>query len=345
MKTLTQYINEETSTFTFDELVFDYKHVEDIALRARKELGQKYGLDTGKTGVIQNAILIKMREERHTRKEFTDEDVMWFNRLDGSLKKNIDHEPVEFVEFLKNVYWKKLEERKLIEKIPMAKGRDWNYFMSAATREMINNYVYICEWLKNKDPKTVKAKEEKDNIISAITTILLDQTTDFHNDFIDRAEKWARLTHKKMTETYNKLKVKYDELTKQMRALGSSFSANSPELKEYEKLYDERNKFTKQMNKAKLISQKSVEDFVKESIKDAEDAFNKNITALAHKIAEKNLDVQTMKVDRIADDPKYFEMLISDGKIRLYARSIWAAEWSEKVTPHFRFIITDRKMK
>jgi hypothetical protein len=245
---------------------------------------------------------------------------------------------------LKKLYWQKLEDKKLVEKIPMAKGRDWNYFMTAAQREFINSYLFICEWLDSKDPEAIKAQLEKDNNIKSITTILINQTTDFHTEFINRADKWARLTHKKMTEVYEKYSEKYNELTAQMRALGTSFVSNSPEYEAYRKLYDERAVFTKAMNKARLVAQCSLDDFIKKTIAEAEETFNKNINTLAYKISEKNIDVQMMKVSHIEDDPKLFEMLISDGKIGLYARSIWAAEWSEKVTPHFRFIITDRKM-
>lgn len=45
-----------------DELIFDYKLVEDVALRWRREIGKKYGLDTGNRKEIQKAILIKMKE-------------------------------------------------------------------------------------------------------------------------------------------------------------------------------------------------------------------------------------------------------------------------------------------
>lgn len=45
-----------------DELIFDYKRVEDVALRWRKEIGKKYGLDTGNRKQIQKVILAKMQE-------------------------------------------------------------------------------------------------------------------------------------------------------------------------------------------------------------------------------------------------------------------------------------------
>lgn len=45
-----------------DELIFDYKRVEDVALRQRREIGKKYGLNTGNRKQIQKAILTKIQE-------------------------------------------------------------------------------------------------------------------------------------------------------------------------------------------------------------------------------------------------------------------------------------------
>jgi hypothetical protein len=50
------------------DLLFDYKRVEDVALRWRKEIGKKYGLETGNRKQIQKAILAKM-QELNTKKE------------------------------------------------------------------------------------------------------------------------------------------------------------------------------------------------------------------------------------------------------------------------------------
>jgi hypothetical protein len=44
------------------DLLFDYKQVEDDALRWRKEIGKKYGLETGNRKQIQKVILAKMQE-------------------------------------------------------------------------------------------------------------------------------------------------------------------------------------------------------------------------------------------------------------------------------------------
>lgn len=50
-----------------------------------------------------------------------------------------------------------------------------------------------------------------------------------------------------------------------------------------------------------------------------------------------------MKITRVASDPKFFDMMITDGEKNLHARSIFAAEFSVKMRPHFRFIITNAR--
>ena len=45
-----------------EDLLFDYKLVEDVALRWRREIGKKYGLETGNRKQIQKAILAKIEE-------------------------------------------------------------------------------------------------------------------------------------------------------------------------------------------------------------------------------------------------------------------------------------------
>lgn len=44
------------------DLIFDYKIVEDVALRWRREIGKKYGLETGNRKQIQKVILAKIQE-------------------------------------------------------------------------------------------------------------------------------------------------------------------------------------------------------------------------------------------------------------------------------------------
>ena len=59
----------------------DYERVDSLTGNEKKELANEYGV-SNKIKDIQKAILLKMREERKTRKEFTNEDITNFTRLD-----------------------------------------------------------------------------------------------------------------------------------------------------------------------------------------------------------------------------------------------------------------------
>jgi hypothetical protein len=64
---------------------------------------------------------------------------------------------------------------------------------------------------------------------------------------------------------------------------------------------------------------------------------------MADKIHDKGLNIENIECTNVHQDPKVIEMVITDGVKKLYCRSIIAAEYSDKMVTHFRFIITERK--
>ena len=74
-------------------------------------------------------------------------------------------------------------------------------------------------------------------------------------------------------------------------------------------------------------------------------AFLNREYSFRHSPYEKEFEFSKIKVNSISNDPKLFELEVTDGNITLYARSIWAAEWSDKMIPHFRFIITNKRQR
>ena len=49
------------------------------------------------------------------------------------------------------------------------------------------------------------------------------------------------------------------------------------------------------------------------------------------------------KFSSLSSDPKLFDVVITDGEKKVHARSVLAAEFSECMVAHFRFIITNAK--
>jgi hypothetical protein len=88
------------------EYIKDYENADSANGNEKKALAAEYGTGN-KIKDIQKAILLKMREERHTRKEFDTTDTTNFYRLDfpdRDLKKYLSEEPIEFVRFLLNFH-------------------------------------------------------------------------------------------------------------------------------------------------------------------------------------------------------------------------------------------------
>jgi hypothetical protein len=72
-------------------------------------------------------------------------------------------------------------------------------------------------------------------------------------------------------------------------------------------------------------------------------SWEKGIDKLADKCKSFGIDENKIKVENPEMTEKGFEVLITDGKARnIYARVIWAAEYSSFVMPHTRYIVTER---
>ena len=80
--------------------------------------------------------------------------------------------------------------------------------------------------------------------------------------------------------------------------------------------------------------------YIESCLDDGEKKFKQDIEAIADRIRKMNMEEENLKLLSIEDDVKHFDVIITDGKKTVHARSIFAAEFSELVSPHYRFIIT-----
>jgi hypothetical protein len=86
----------------------------------------------------------------------------------------------------------------------------------------------------------------------------------------------------------------------------------------------------------------TVEEFQKFTVEEATKQFEYNVCGLADRLLDKKFVIKKIIVSNVKNDPKFFEMTITDGEKKLYCRSVLAAQFSEKMIPHFRFIMTER---
>jgi hypothetical protein len=109
----------------------------------------------------------------------------------------------------------------------------------------------------------------------------------------------------------------------------------NPMRKEIDKL----NRFIRQSEK---FIEMGKEKYVEMNVDNADRMFDGKVFAMADKLNKKEFTPEC-KFSSLSSDPKLFDVVITDGEKKVHARSILAAEFSECMTAHFRFIITNAK--
>ena len=357
MKGLVTYINETIDSnnvkylgYSMEEMIADYNILDNYpTMTQKKEIALKYGIESKKVKEIEHEILLQMRALRFEKKEFDNMDLRFYYRLDVPEKTKLQGESTAFIMFLKDRFFKRMQERKLDKKISMAKIRDWNYYITSDDRSLILDYLKCIDILDSRDIDKIETKKAKEEVIEGIRLQLVSQTKEFYEQYLADAEAWATKTYdaaperlEYLTEKRQNFKIKMDEVEARLKAEKGWGYLYDPEYKELSRSV---NKLSRSINELKMILNKTKNDFIQENREDAENTFNHNIANLAEKLYEKEFEFSKIKVNSISKDPKLFELEVTDGNITLYARSIWAAEWSDKMIPHFRFIITNKRQR
>lgn len=100
-----------------------------------------------------------------------------------------------------------------------------------------------------------------------------------------------------------------------------------------ETIYDDSNKYDKP-------------EYMERVKKELAISWEKGIEKFASKCRKFGVDEKKITVSFPTLTEKGFEVMLQDGKGRIIdARIIWAAEYSEYVCPHTRYIVTERKIK
>lgn len=311
--------------FTKEELRRDYQE----ASYDRKNLSIKYNT-FAKGKDIQDKIISILKEIRSTQAEFDTDDITDWFRLDPKVTKlsqYLDGEPIAFVKMLQADYESRAK-------------RGGN---SIAGKYASNMFNKITAWL-NEATKTDNQKAadaEFENNIEILVSKLSDELDDFKVRYLKRVHEAAGKRYKMIPTDIEALKnqklaieARYDDARKEKKGYNATLSI----LSEKEKV---NNKIGRLNGILRMYP--TVEEFQKFTVEEATKQFEYNVRGLADRLIDKKFIIEKITVSNVKNDPKFFEMIITDGEKKLFCRSVLAAQFSEKMIPHFRFIMTDRK--
>lgn len=350
MKSIVLFIKESMNKFSAEELYADYQKASDVTGQEKKDLIAKYGIETKKAQDIKNRILEILRELRKNKKNFDKQDITDFLRLHdyvtSRMIEGLKEEPKEFSTYLKDSYFERLKSRKL-ENWALVSGRLDGYRLSIADKDLIRTYQKIAKAADDINPTKEKLNEKEH------FEMLNNRITELMQDF--------KVIYLKRIEDYAKKQYNYYSDKKNLDALEADVKVAQKAIEKYKednnitwikwsdsigrnlenKVENARNKvaqfkgFTKMYTTEKMYLDKCRED--------GEKTFANNIAAISERLIKDNLNIDNLSITDVKNDPKFFEMIITDGNKKLYLRSVFAAQFSTKMIPHFRFIITERK--
>lgn len=340
MKKLSEYI-AESGTITKEEARKDYNTVDGLETKKEKqEYAQKYGVESVKKDEIKMAILLKLREFRKSASQFDDEDWYEFIRLEGysaqKLPEYLKEENPKFVLWIKDYYYKRFFEKnkKLQNWIGMNPGNG-AFGLSYADKDTIKFYNKLLTFIADNTPKTRTAKDEIFDLLVGKFTELL---AEYKVQYLKKVEAYAILKYKSIPDDLEELKEKRKEEREKLDKIDWR-----KERYEYSQQYEIVDKLSKKIERMTSFLNKYTEkSYAEACVEKATEEFEDNIKILAHKIQDEGLEVDKLDVKSVKDDPKVFKMKITDGTKNLYCRSVLAAEFSQVMIPHYRFIITSR---
>ena len=310
--------------FSKEELRRDYQE----AGYDRKNLSIKYGT-FAKAKDIQEKINSILKEIRSTQTEFDIEDMRDWFRLDPKVTKlsqYLDGEPIVFVKMLQADYESRAK-------------RGGNSIAGKYARNMFDKITaWLNEATKTDDQKAAEA--ELENNIEELVSKLSSELADFKVRYLEKV-------HDAAGKRYERIPTDIEALKNQRLAIEARYEAARNEKKGYHttwSIWSEKEKVDNKISRLNGILRMypTVEEFQKFTVEEATKQFEYNVRGLADRLLDKKFIIEKITVSNVKNDPKFFEMTITDGEKKLYCRSVLAAQFSEKMIPHFRFIMTER---
>lgn len=170
-----------------------------------------------------------------------------------------------------------------------------------------------------------------------LESILQNKLSDFKNQWIDKMLDYYKNVWANIRKKYPTVKARYDELSEERRTLSYR------EYYKWKALDAQIAECRKTINHESLRFD-SASEYANSKYDEIIDYYNQSIKRLVTKCYKFNIDRSNISVSYPEVTAAGMECFITDdtGK-RIWARMIWAAEYSDYMIPHVRYIVTEKR--
>ena len=193
---------------------------------------------------------------------------------------------------------------------------------------------------------------ESDNF-ELLLKAIVEQTASFKANYLRMVEDAARHEYDDLPKKIASLNEKISKIHANIDALKATYLGDRgfciSDMRAFNESYSMRVALTKDLRKCNTLLKSCVkqlaigkDSFVNQRLEESERLFNVRTSGLAGRLNKKGFSHTDLSFSSIENDPKLFDVLISSGNKSVHARSILAAEYSQCMVPHFRFIITEK---
>jgi len=176
-----------------------------------------------------------------------------------------------------------------------------------------------------------------------LKAVVIEIMANFKQDWFKRMVDWHTMHYNRIQE----LKPEVQKWLRKYDNLHSKYWRNFYfKHKSLESILDHKKKRYERILCDKAATTRGFDRYMQEVDSDLRWTWITAINRLVEKCKKFNIDLDKIQVSNPKIVAKGFEVYITDGKPRrIYARMIWAAEFSDLVEPHTRYIVTEKKIK
>jgi len=166
---------------------------------------------------------------------------------------------------------------------------------------------------------------------SGILGILMTETTQLKADLLTRTEAYANNQFNHIMSTISEVQVLY-------KTIGAEWSEARKNKTDTYSIKKEYYRVEKKLDNMQSILQNGLPTHIEKSLKNAEEHYTSSLSKLALRITQKEMDMTNFKLVS-GYVGMNLEMTMTDGVKSVRAWTIWAAEDSTMVSPHYRYLV------